>query len=202
MNRPFYIIGAGGLGREIKCVVDRIADPKHEFLGYLDDDLNKEGVVGPIDQESIGDAFAVMGVGQPSIRQKIIDRLQLAEDRWVTLIDPDAILMDPENIHIGPGSVVSAGTILTTNIQIGSLSFINLSCTVGHDAHIGSGSCIMPGTHISGDVNISNNVFIGTGAVILPGLGIGENSSLGAGSVLTKDIPANQTWFGQPACPR
>lgn len=50
-----------------------------------------------------------------------------------------------------------------------------------------------------GPVNISNNVFIGTRCIILKGISIGENSIVAAGSVVTKSIPPNEIWGGNPA---
>lgn len=46
---------------------------------------------------------------------------------------------------------------------------------------------------------IGNNVFIGAHCTILKGVNIGENSILGAGSVITKNIPPNEIWAGNPA---
>jgi len=40
---------------------------------------------------------------------------------------------------------------------------------------------------------------IGAGAVILPGITIGEYSIIGAGSVVTKDVEAYSTVYGNPA---
>ena len=48
-------------------------------------------------------------------------------------------------------------------------------------------------------IHIKKNASIGGGAVILGGVTIGENSLIGAGSVVTKDIPANEVWIGNPA---
>ena len=48
-------------------------------------------------------------------------------------------------------------------------------------------------------VVIENNVFIGAHCIILKGVSIGENSIIGAGSVVTKNVPANQIWAGNPA---
>ena len=48
-------------------------------------------------------------------------------------------------------------------------------------------------------VILKKNVFIGAHSTILKGVVIGENSIVGACSVVTKDIPANQIWGGNPA---
>jgi len=40
---------------------------------------------------------------------------------------------------------------------------------------------------------------IGANATILSGITIGENAMIGAGSVVTKDVPAGELWFGNPA---
>lgn len=48
-------------------------------------------------------------------------------------------------------------------------------------------------------IRIKSGAFIGACSIILKGITIGENSVLAAGSVLTKDIPPNQIWGGNPA---
>ncbi|SOD98312.1 acyltransferase [Spirosoma fluviale] len=48
-------------------------------------------------------------------------------------------------------------------------------------------------------VSIGNDVFIGAGSIILKGVTIGDNSIIAARSVVSKDIPANQIWGGNPA---
>lgn len=48
-------------------------------------------------------------------------------------------------------------------------------------------------------VHICRNVWIGAGSTILPGVTIGENAVVGAGSVVTKNVPANEIWAGNPA---
>lgn len=46
---------------------------------------------------------------------------------------------------------------------------------------------------------IKKNASIGAGSVILGGITIGENAMIGAGSIVTKDVPANELWYGNPA---
>ncbi|MDO6803817.1 acyltransferase [Wenyingzhuangia sp. 1_MG-2023] len=48
-------------------------------------------------------------------------------------------------------------------------------------------------------VVIGNHVFVGANSMILKGVTIGDNSIVGAGAVVTKDIPENQIWAGNPA---
>lgn len=48
-------------------------------------------------------------------------------------------------------------------------------------------------------VKIGCNVFIGARAVILPNTKIGSNCIIGAGSVVTKDVPDNSVFAGNPA---
>ena len=50
-----------------------------------------------------------------------------------------------------------------------------------------------------GKIIIHNNCFIGMGTTIMPGVEIGENSIIGANSVVTKSIPANSVYAGNPA---
>jgi acetyltransferase-like isoleucine patch superfamily enzyme len=52
---------------------------------------------------------------------------------------------------------------------------------------------------ITAAIKIGNSVFIGGHATILKGVEIGENSIVGACSVITKNIPANEIWAGNPA---
>lgn len=52
---------------------------------------------------------------------------------------------------------------------------------------------------ISLPVLIKNNVFIGMDSIILKGVTVGNNVVIAAGSVISKDIPDNQIWGGNPA---
>ncbi len=50
-----------------------------------------------------------------------------------------------------------------------------------------------------GPIAIRNNCFIGYRAIILPNVIIAPNSVIGAGSVITKNIPPNTIYAGNPA---
>jgi acetyltransferase-like isoleucine patch superfamily enzyme len=48
-------------------------------------------------------------------------------------------------------------------------------------------------------ITINDDVFIGANSIILKGVTIGKNSIIGAGSVVTREIPENEIWGGNPA---
>lgn len=47
--------------------------------------------------------------------------------------------------------------------------------------------------------HVGKNVSIGSNVTILGGITIGDGALIGAGSVVTKDIPPDQIWVGNPA---
>lgn len=49
------------------------------------------------------------------------------------------------------------------------------------------------------NVSIGNKVFIGAGSIILPGVTIGNNVIIGAGSVVSKNVPDDVVYAGNPA---
>lgn len=48
-------------------------------------------------------------------------------------------------------------------------------------------------------VKICEGVFVGANSTILKGVTIGARSIIGAGSIVTKDIPPDEIWAGNPA---
>ena len=46
---------------------------------------------------------------------------------------------------------------------------------------------------------VKRGAFIGAGVTVLKGVTIGEGAVVGAQSVVTKPIPADEVWAGNPA---
>ena len=85
------------------------------------------------------------------------------------------------------------------SIEIGNNCRIGANCTIiDSDFHgVDSEERSSPGKSLA--VKIMNNVWIGNDCMILKGVEIGENSVVAAGSVVTKIIPSNEVWGGNPA---
>lgn len=47
-------------------------------------------------------------------------------------------------------------------------------------------------------IKIGNDVFVGANTIILKGTEIGDRSIIGAGSVVSKSVPADEIWAGNP----
>lgn len=80
--------------------------------------------------------------------------------------------------------------------------------TIDNHVHI-TGGCVLLTHYLDttsqgicwkyGDIHIGKDVFIGMNTIISKPCSIGEGAIIGAGSVVTKDIPANEIWAGNPA---
>ncbi len=200
--KKLVIVGNGGFAREVEWLVKKInaIKPTWEFLGFIDNVINSEEVVGNDDYivNHKDELYVAIAIGTSGIREKIYKEYKKnSHIHFANLIDPNVIYSN--RISLGEGSIICAGTILTVDISIGNCSIINLDCTVGHDVVMGDFVTINPGVNISGNVDLGSRCNIGTGTQIIQGLKIGMDTVVGAGAVVNKDLPANCTAVGIPA---
>jgi len=204
------IYGAGGFGREVNMLIKQInqREKQFNFIGYFDDGIQKGEKIGKHtvlggmrELNSFPEEInVVFSIADPRIKAKIVAAIENEKVKFPTLIHPSCIVGE-DNISIGVGSIICAGTIITVDISIGDYVILNLGCTVGHDTKIGSYSSFMPSVNISGEVEIGECVYCGTGVKIINQVEVGRNSIIGAGAIVTKSLPSNCTAVGIPAKP-
>ncbi|MBR3158387.1 MAG: acetyltransferase [Atopobiaceae bacterium] len=209
--KSLYIIGAGGFGREVAWLVERInaVEPTWLLEGFIDDNPDVIGtivggypVIGGVDAfgDLDGEAWTVCAIGSAKVRRKVIEKAsEYPNVRFATLIDPSVLMSD--RVIIGEGSIVCAGNIVTVDITLGNHCIVNLDCTIGHDAVLGDYVTVYPSVNISGITDIGDCVELGTGMQIIQGKTIGSEAIVGAGAVVVKDIPARCVAVGSPAKP-
>ena len=156
MSKPIVIVGAGGLGKEIACLIRDL--PDYELIGFYDDGLpightilgkhpvlgSTQGLIDTKEELAIAIAF-----GNPSTRKKVWEKLQVNPNlSFPILIHPQALLMNKERIALGQGTVIFPFSILTTDIEMGVNCLVHTRASVHHDVNVGSHSVIMPGARL------------------------------------------------------
>lgn len=210
MNQKIVIVGAGGFGREVAWLIERInaVSPSWDLIGFVDDDPSRSAVgdykvLGTVDWLSkyVEEPLAVaVAIGSSAVRRNVCHRLLgNGSLSFPNLIDPTVISSD--RVKMGCGSIICASTILTVDIVLGDFCIINLDCTVGHDARLDDYVTLYPSVNVSGATRLFECVEMGTGSQIIQMLSVGEETIVGAGAVVAKSLPARCTAVGVPAKP-
>jgi sugar O-acyltransferase (sialic acid O-acetyltransferase NeuD family) len=213
MTEEIIIVGASGFGREVAWLVEQMAESSEtgpRVVCFADDDASRSGTqlngyeIKLLDAARRDHPLAalVIGVGNPRARREIAARAAANGCSFVTLVHPR--VERSRWIEIGEGTVICAGSMLTTNIRLGRHVQINLDCTIGHDAVLEDFVTLAPGVHVSGQVRLEAGAYVGTGAAIINGregapLIIGAGATVGAAACVIEDVPPGDTVVGVPA---
>lgn len=99
------------------------------------------------------------------------------------------------NVKIGNNVTVKCGVQLWDGVILEDDVFVGPNTSFTNDRYPRSKQ--YPESYLK--TRIKKGASIGANSTILCGITVGENAMIGAGSVITKDIPAGELWFGNPA---
>lgn len=102
-----------------------------------------------------------------------------------------------EDVEVGANTCIDRGALSDT--IIGDHTKINNLCHIAHNNKIGRNVTITGCVNVSGSNVIEDDVWIAPNASIRGYIRLGERCVIGMGSVVTKDVPAKETWIGAPA---
>ncbi|MBJ7427863.1 MAG: NeuD/PglB/VioB family sugar acetyltransferase [Bacteroidia bacterium] len=195
MQKPIWIYGAGGMGKETNWLIETYLSNEWLVKGFIDD-YKPSGLFMelPLQTQLNATENCIIAIADSKIRQSIFEKNSSL--KFCNIIHPEIKLH--ESIQMGGGNIISKGVVLTLDIIIGNHNIININSTIGHDCVIEDFVSIMFGAHISGNVKIGEGTLIGSGAVVLPNITIGKWCKIGAGAVITTDVPDYCTVVGVP----
>lgn len=117
------------------------------------------------------------------------------------------------NAKIGDNCNICAGVLIENDVIIGNNVTIKSGVQIWDGVTIEDNVFIGPNVTFTNDLTprskqypkefaktkIKKGASIGANTTVIAGHTIGEYAMIGAGSVVTKDIPANTVWYGNPA---
>jgi len=210
------VLGASGFAKELEWLIedlyqsDNNIDYRVDFF-VVEDSSSKAGglisnkpiiteseLIKKIHSKNIIRLF--IGVGNPKLKSKLVSKFSFENIEYPSVVHP-SVQMDfrANKVKIGIGTIICAGTVLTTDIKLGDFVHINLNCTIGHDVVIKKYSTLSPNVNIAGNVNIRKFNFIGLGSNIIEKINIIDDIIIGGGAVVVKDINEPGVYVGVPA---
>lgn len=120
-------------------------------------------------------------------------------------LDWSVHILVPQEFEIGDNTSISSFTTVyaTFGVKIGKNCLISSNCGISSYNHVSNSANrhddVEKDKEFSKPVVIGDNVWIAMNCCVLPGVIIGDNAIIGAGSVVTKNVPANEIWAGNPA---
>lgn|GEM_PF-407050 len=208
--QKLVIIGGSHAFWEISELIADInaVKPKYEIIGVLDDSPSLQGlsyndlvVEGPIDKakEYSADVKFIFAIGSfrtRIIRSELLKRLQIAEERFETLIHPTVKVFSTSIVN--HGCIIHYGSVIFNHTIIDSFSIIAANCVIAVGNYIGKGSLFGSNVTTTTGVKVGSFSFIGSSTSIGEHIEIEPGAQVGMGSLVLKNIKAGSFVLGNP----
>lgn len=208
--KQIAVVGAGGFGKEVVCVINKINElkPTWKFIGFFDDGLKIGSqvshfgkVIGNTKNLNLwnNDLSIVFAIGNPNIIKKILSSLNNKFLDFPNLIHPEVFFADKVSLKMGKGNVIVRGCSFSVDVIVGDFNQFNSFSSLAHDVKVGSFNVFMPLTRVSGEVLIGSLNLFGIGTIILQKIKIGHRVKVAPSSVLMRKTKDDCFYMGNPA---
>lgn len=204
--KTLFIVGAGGLGKEVVDIVQSSSHGAEYSLAFIDDTIAPGTMVHGIEvvgaraclKEADPDRSAVcVAIGSPSIRRDLIGEIESWGLSFPAIVDASALIRP--SVVLGPGVIIGARVFLSSQSMIGAHAVINPGVLVGHDVVIGPYAVIGGGAMLSGGAKVGEGALVGAGASILLNTSVGDWATVGMGAAVYAAVESGVTVLGNPA---
>ncbi len=179
-----------------------------EFVGFLNDfedgPINGYPVLGGIQNGDWRDLpeeyefiYAISTVKQAPERYELLKDLQIPEDRFATVVHPDATVS--EEAELGDGVAVMPRAVVGPDVEVGSHTQLYAQSFVGHDTTLGEMVFVANNASVGGRLSVEDGVHVGSNASLLERLTIEEFAVIGLGAVVVDDVGPYEKVIGNPA---
>ncbi|WP_060674810.1 acetyltransferase [Rossellomorea vietnamensis] len=197
------MIGNGGHSKVVQEMVARQGEYKVHAI--VDDKYQSEEIVDGIVYAPLTSIHrilekemkVVVAIGSNMVRKHVVRKLKLPGERYLTVIDPTAVVSN--SATVGNGTVVMPKAVINADAHIHDHCIINTGAVIEHDNSVWDYSHISPQATLTGNVTIDEGVHIGAAVTIIPGVKVGEWSIIGAGATVIRSVPAHSKAVGTPA---
>lgn len=199
-----------GAGSQLSYSIDIIEkDGKHKIVGLIDS-LKTIGdihfgykIIGRQEdifnlQKQYQFEGCIITIGDNWSRKYIYDQVTniIPSLAWPNAIHPSVIIS--RFVEIGRGNLIMAGAIINAGAILGDFVNVYTNANIEHDCIIHDFASISAGVVLGGKVEIGNFSAISLNSTIFDRVTIGENTVVGAASVVTKNLPSNVLFYGNP----
>ncbi|MDE6076272.1 MAG: acetyltransferase [Muribaculaceae bacterium] len=208
--KEIAIYGAGGLGREIACLLRHINKEQGDrwnLIGFFDDGLvpgvsNDYGtIIGGIEELNRYPTplSVVIAIASPAILTTLVAKIVNPNVSFPNIVAPNVFFFDEESVEMGRGNILTFNCRVSCNVKIGNFNIFNGGVSLGHDITIGDNNVFMPETRLSGGVSVGCNNFFGARSFVMQQIKIGNSTTVGVGSVIMRKTKDGATYIGNPA---
>jgi len=193
MTRRLVVAGAGGFATElVEYLLQDIADghlKDCEVAGVLDDFpdrfYSQSGLEVPLlggiqDYRFKEQEFALVALGTPSDRCKVVQRLTENGARFFTYVHSSCYLA--RNARLGQGVIACPNAIINANAAVADHVALNVASSVGHGAVVGAFSVLSPFAALNGNARVGERCFLSTRATVFPRVSLGNDCTVDAHS--------------------